>query len=373
MKQRLSELWHWLRPWLPYILALLPVMIFRDFTPQNELRYLTIADEALRDGHFWSFTLEGEPYADKPPFYIWLVMLFRWLLGTHVPVVICLFSLLPALGILYIMHRWTSTELKRPLDAQLCQWILATLGLQLGLAVFARMDMLMSFFIVWALSDYWHRRQGWRFGVLLFMALFTKGPFGILIPLIATVVWMVVSGDYRTWLKMWGFRTWLVLLLGCAGWFSMTYLEGGLDYINNMLFHQTVDRAVNAFHHQRPFWFYLVHIWYTALPWGPLCLVGIGSWIYSAVKVHKSLHDLQSYFCVAFLSTFVMLSCVSGKLDVYLLPAYAFLAYGGLMQAMQWKGFTEKWRSGLIRACQILMGIIFVAGLCLPFYQQYIH
>ena len=33
-----------------FLLALLPVMILRDFTPSNELRYLSIADEALRDG-----------------------------------------------------------------------------------------------------------------------------------------------------------------------------------------------------------------------------------------------------------------------------------------------------------------------------------
>ena len=54
---------------------MLPVMILRDFTPSNELRYLSIADEALRDGHLFAFTNQGEPYADKPPLYIWIVML----------------------------------------------------------------------------------------------------------------------------------------------------------------------------------------------------------------------------------------------------------------------------------------------------------
>ena len=56
-----------LSPYIPYVLALVPVMLFREFTPRNELRYLTIVDEALRDSHFWSFTFEGEPkiYSEK--------------------------------------------------------------------------------------------------------------------------------------------------------------------------------------------------------------------------------------------------------------------------------------------------------------------
>lgn len=48
-------------------IALLPVLMLRDFTPDNELRYLSIADEALRDHTFFTFTNHGVPYADKPP------------------------------------------------------------------------------------------------------------------------------------------------------------------------------------------------------------------------------------------------------------------------------------------------------------------
>lgn len=367
MKQKLIDIFQWLRPWLPFILALVPVMLFRDFTPRNELRYLTIADEALHDGHFWSFTFEGEPYADKPPFYLWLVMLSRWVFGCHVPLVICLFSLIPAMGILYIMDKWTRPVFSNTSDARLCQWIMATLGLQLGLAVFARMDMLMSLFIVGALYLYWQQRRGWLFGAMLFLALFSKGPFGILIPLVTTLVWAVVSRDWRTWLQMWSWRTWLILLVASSGWFAMVYHEGGADYLNNMLFHQTVDRAVEAFHHKRPWWFYLVHIWYTALPWGPLCLVGVGQWLYRTIRSKSVPLDMQSFFTIIFLATLIMLSCVSGKLDVYLLPAYPFLAYAGMLQMLHSSGFSLKWRNGLLRACHVLMWIIFIAGLALPF------
>ena len=372
MKQQLNNFWLWLRPWFPYILALVPVMLFREFSARNELRYLTIVDEALADGHWWSFTWNGEPYADKPPFYFWLLMLSRILFGQHIPFVICLFSLIPALGILRIMERWTHQVWNSASDARLVQWMLATMGLQLGLAVFARMDMLMSFFIVWALYVYWNRGSSWLFGALLFMALFSKGPLGVLIPLLATSVWMAWSRDWHQWLQMWSWRAWSVMLVGCVAWFGMAYAEGGSDYLNNMLFHQTVDRAVTAFHHQRPWWFYLVHIWYTALLWGPLCMVGIGQWLYRTIRCRAFCTDLQSFFCLIFLCTLLLLSCLSGKLDVYLLPAYPFLAYGGMMQVMTWTNFSAAWRRGLLRACYVLMGIIFVAGCLLPWLQSYL-
>ena len=52
-------------------LAVLPVILLRDFTPANELRYLSLAEEALREHRWWAFTNQGEVFADKPPLYLW--------------------------------------------------------------------------------------------------------------------------------------------------------------------------------------------------------------------------------------------------------------------------------------------------------------
>ena len=52
---------------------MLPVLAMRDITPDNELRYFSIADEALRNGAVWCFHNHGEIYADKPPLYLSLI------------------------------------------------------------------------------------------------------------------------------------------------------------------------------------------------------------------------------------------------------------------------------------------------------------
>ena len=52
--------------WMLFIfICLIPISALRDFTPANELRYISIADEAIRNGHWFMLTNNGEPYSDK--------------------------------------------------------------------------------------------------------------------------------------------------------------------------------------------------------------------------------------------------------------------------------------------------------------------
>lgn len=135
--------------WFIIILAFLPILIFRDFTLTNEGRYLIIADEAIRSGNFFSFTLHGEPYADKPPFYLWLVMLCRWISGGHHMILLSLLSFIPACAITAIMLSWTNnlfSEQKR----KTATLMLMTTAYFAAAALVVRMDMLMVLFIVLA-------------------------------------------------------------------------------------------------------------------------------------------------------------------------------------------------------------------------------
>lgn len=71
------------RLYILVLLAFVPLMLLRDVTPNNELRYLSIADEAIRNGTLFAFTNHGLPYADKPPLYFWLLMAGKALFGRH--------------------------------------------------------------------------------------------------------------------------------------------------------------------------------------------------------------------------------------------------------------------------------------------------
>lgn len=318
------------------LIAVLPIIIFRDFTPSNELRYLSIADESLSTGRWWAFTNHGLPYADKPPLYLWCVMLGRWLFGAHYMWFYALFSIIPAFLIAAIMFRWTRDQLDADFRTA-ALLMLFTCGLFAGMVFTLRMDMLMTMFIVFALYRFRKLVRpdvspslGSRllFALWIFLAVFSKGPMGILIPLLATTVWLFLTRRMSLWTRAWGWPTWILLIVLCAGWFGAVYAEGGSEYLDNLLVHQTVGRAVNSFHHKRPVWYYLVSLTYTTQPWTFLIF---GSVVYGIRKYRRADDSLAAYFLVIILSTFVLLSVISSKLQVYMLPAYPFMVYLAVM------------------------------------------
>lgn len=321
---------------LMVLVAVLPIIIFRDFTPSNELRYLSIADESMQTGRWWAFTNHGVPYADKPPLYLWCIILGKWLFGSHMMWFYSLFSIVPAFVIAAVMFRWTRDELAPEFQTS-ALLMLFTCGLFAGMVFTLRMDMLMTMFIVLAFRSF--RRlemsehkpplgQRLLFSLWIFLAVFSKGPMGILIPLLATTVWLLLTRRMNLWTRAWGWPTWTLLILLCAGWFGAVYAEGGTEYLDNLLVHQTVGRAVNSFHHKRPFWYYLVSLTYTTQPWTFLIF---GAIVYGIRKYRRADASLFSYFLVIVLSTFVLLSVISSKLQVYMLPAYPFMVYMAVM------------------------------------------
>ena len=317
---------------LMVLVAVLPIIIFRDFTPSNELRYLSIADESLATGRWWAFTNHGVPYADKPPLYLWCVILGKWLFGSHMMWFYSLFSIVPAFVIAAVMYRWTREELDPEFQTS-ALLMLFSCGLFAGMVFTLRMDMLMTMFIVLALRSFRQLERseekppvGQRllFALWIFLAVFSKGPMGILIPLLATTVWLLLTRRMRLWTRAWGWPTWTLLILLCAGWFGAVYAEGGTEYLDNLLVHQTVGRAVNSFHHKRPFWYYLVSLTYTTQPWTFLIL---GAIVYGIRRYRPAEASLFNYFLVIILVTFVLLSVISSKLQVYMLPAYPFMVW----------------------------------------------
>lgn len=317
------------------MLMLLPVFLLRDYTVDNELRYLSIVDEALRDGTLFAFHNHGAAYADKPPLYFWFMMAFRSLTGAHYMALIGLLTVIPAIVIMYIMNRWcfgrgaSATRIAPPMLA------LLTCVMFAGGTVVLRMDMMMTMFIVLALYTFWkiYSQSGGKadrflLPVWIFLAVFSKGAVGILMPLTVIIAFLAVERKLGTTGRYLGWRTWGIIAALTAVWFAAVYMEGGSSYLDNLLFKQTVGRGVNSFHHKEPVWYYLRTIWYSAAPWSLFVAV----MFVKTVARRDTRHDpLLQFLTVTTVATFVVMSLVSSKIDIYLLPIYPFFIYAAFM------------------------------------------
>lgn len=369
--------WHRYGVYILFIIAVLPVLCLRDFTPANELRYVSIAHDALRDGNIFTFTNQGSYYSDKPPLYLWIVMGAYRLCGVDCMWLVGLFSLIPALFITEISIRLCGKALPVKMRPA-ARVMLLTSTLFLSMTFTLRMDMLMTLWILLAVRSMLNiyrnhgnlRAQQWLVGIYVFLALFTKGPMGVIIPLVGLIGFLITTGRIAQFGRYWGWRCWVPLIVLSLLWWGAAWLEGGNEYINALLFHQTVDRAVNAFHHKRPFYYYLINIWWCLAPWSLWVIAMLFRRIFGMRGV-GSYSDTEDMYMSLFFLTFIILSCLSGKLPVYLLPIMPFAVIGAFMASQERSRGWERFLIALPGTALGLAGIAMAVGIWLPkIYQQ---
>lgn len=131
-------------------------------------------------------------------------------------------------------------------------------------------------------------------------------------------------------------------LLVPALWLGAIYLEtGSYDFIlNSLLKTQVLERAVDTFHHKEPWHYYLLRFPLMLLPWFILVfflpwkkLVGKDNREALAASRRPEKEGIAYLWCMG-VSALAMLSLLSGKILIYLLPvlpAFAILAARGVL------------------------------------------
>lgn len=335
--------------------ALAPMAFMRDFSAANELRYLSIADEAIAHHHYFVMSDQGIPYADKPPLYLWLVMLCRLIAGKHSMPLLYMLSFLPACVIVDTMDKWLRKalpdrfSLRERIGAAL---MLATAGLFLELCFFIRMDTLMTMFIVLALYAF-REEKPWAFAIFTFLGVFTKGLAG-LIPVVTVLVLCLVQRQGRRLLRFVGWKFLVVAICGCAFWFGGIWIEGGTPYLRDLLVHQTYGRVVEAFDHSEPWWFFLPVIWEVMSPYSLLAIPAVA---FSFIRRDARTED-ERILALAMVVALVLMSLSRSKLPIYLVPLIPFAVYTVplVLKRSAWRPW---WRVGLIipAVAGILMGL----------------
>ena len=253
-------------------LLVLPGLGRRDLWNPDEARYAEVAREMLAGGDLVVPHLNGEIYTQKPPLFFWSIALAGTLGGglneftARLPVALAGVGTL--LLVFAIGHRLFGRR-----AALLAAAAFITCAEVFWHSRFGQIDMLLTF---WVTLEVWLWLSAWRedrpaLSLAAFavagVATITKGPVGLLPPLLSLLAFFALTRQWRAMRRLWIGRGLLVWAAVVLAWLVPVSLSAGREYVEHIVFTQNVTRYADPWHHHQPWYYYLTVIPAEFFPW----------------------------------------------------------------------------------------------------------
>ncbi len=387
MKTTVSRIWTILEdhPWLTMIVGVFAQTWFslsnRALWFSDEVRYANAYQNLVQNGKWMVLSLNGQPYPDKPPIYFWFLWLLDKCTPADMPTVFFLGAALSGLFFLasaYVLARVIGLNKTVSLSGVL---ILLSTFLLAGLFHYSRMDLMFSAFIVLShaclFKAFKEEKQGlWPLYAFLLagLATLTKGPLGFIFPLLTCVIYLLWKGEIRKFFTRQMLLGLVAMLAMLAAWVGGVILAEGPTFLTDtVLGKHVIQRATKTFHHAEPFYYYIVAFPLAWLPWTLFAFVApvkrlVSPKLWGEIWASRREAGAGTFLWIMFISIFVFLSSLSGKVLIYILPMFPPLAFliGDAMTRLDEKRTVRFWT--LIGGLWCVLGVgLIVAGDLLPF------
>jgi len=345
-----------------------------DFYTKGEPREASVAVSMI-DKNQW---ILPEVYADeiayKPPLMHWLTAVFSLPGGKVTPFTSRLPSALAFLGLIVCSFMFFGRNL-RIQEAFLAALILLTAFETHRSAMTARVDMLLTFLIVLALTLLfrWEEEKKlsgfpWSIPLVMSLAVLTKGPVGVVLPLLVFGIYLLVL-RYNVW-KIVGKLVTVALpaLILPLIWYFLAYQKSGKEFLDLVLAENfgrfwTIDNLNVAYDlgHKGGWWYNWASLAGGFIPWTLLLVIslfglsykrfpGIGTWWKRFIQQEK----IKLFSALAAVVIFLFYSLPMSKRSVYLMPAYPFIA----VFIAQYVLYLTEYKAKIVRIFAIFIGAV---------------
>jgi 4-amino-4-deoxy-L-arabinose transferase-like glycosyltransferase len=285
------------------------------------------AREMVVDGQWLVSHINGQVNTHKPPFFFWLIALLSLPFGKVYSLTARLPSALASLGTVAMtlrIGRRSSSER----TAVLAAFVLATSYLFWDKARSVQTDAVLccliwvalSAFETWRSGDLDGRRAGliiWAAGAL---AVLTKGPVGLLLPLGIVVATLAVDREIRRYRELAPITGPLLFAAICSAWIVATMLWGPAEYsVWGALKEHFVDRGIHGMHHAQPWWYYAKVMPPQLMPWTFLVPGAL-------VLAWRRRDRTDRFLLVTVIFIVLFFSISTEKRTLYVLPAFPAFA-----------------------------------------------
>jgi 4-amino-4-deoxy-L-arabinose transferase-like glycosyltransferase len=334
----------------------------RDLFVGDETKYSKVVRE-MRAGSFFLPTLEGSPFTHKPPLHFWVVGLLTHVFGVYSTWSFVLPSLLGFVALLFLVAkiaRETDPD-RAAIAAPLSAFVCGTSVMIWGSAQTARMDLeftallALGALLVRRFLDRDDRRALLLAGLAYGVATIVKGPMA---PVMAIALLLFEWLRHRKLPRGPYFGALGLMALIPILWLVPSLMLGGSAFAQEIFYKQTVRRAVGAWVHKAPPWFYVTHAPGTLFPWFLLFVI-------SVVAVYRMRDERAKFFISWVLSVFVPYTLLSSKLDVYMMamvPPVALLIGRFVTMNSDSDSVLRRWGHRFNLIMIALLALIGVAG-----------
>jgi 4-amino-4-deoxy-L-arabinose transferase-like glycosyltransferase len=302
--------------WLLLAVLWFGTLGIRPLYKADESRYAEISREMVESGDWVTPRLNGFKYFEKPPLQYWTTAALFSLLGEKDWVARLWTALIGFAGIALTLY--AGNRLFGPPAGLYAAAILAGSPLYVLLGQVNTLDMSVSVFLAAAVFAFALGRM-MLFWAACALAVLSKGLIGIVLPIAAVGLYMLVRRDWSIVRRIRPLAGGLLFLAITAPWFIAVSMANA-EFAHFFFVQEHFQRFTTKMHHRvQPAWYFV-----------PVLLAGMAPWLAplgrAAARVFRERTDAELLLWIWALVVFVFFSASGSKLPAYILPIFPALA-----------------------------------------------
>ncbi|MDD2679368.1 MAG: glycosyltransferase family 39 protein [Candidatus Omnitrophica bacterium] len=301
-----------------------------SLTNPDEVFYLQTAKEMAQQDTWITPYLFGQPQFEKPIFLYWMLRASIGIFGNTPFAARLPAAFIAILGVVAV-YLLSLIGFKDDKKAFFSGLVLISCGFYIGLARSVFTDMIFSVFILFALlSFYWGytypSRKG--AGLILFsvscaLAVLTKGPLGLLIPLLVILAFLFIKKELR--FLCCGYSLWGLLVFSAIAlpWYILMEAKYGASFNREFFYNDHFVRLIKAEHPGNDTWyFYPMTLIGPMFPWSLYTLIAL---VYLARGIRRGMDTFTLFLGVWIAAVLLIFQFAHSKLTSYIFPLFPAL------------------------------------------------
>ena len=347
---------------IPWMLILLGIVFFIPFLGNvhlfdwDEINFAESSREMIVSGNYSRVMIGFKPFWEKPPLFFWMQAGAMHVFGVNefaARLPNAIFGVISLLTLFYMGKKERDEQFGLIWALMYLASILPHMYFKSGI-----IDPVFNYFIFTGIYFIYRTletdKDGIRYaayaGVLIGVAVLTKGPVGLLIPILAFVA-MVIINKFRLLPSLREFLLLaLMVLITSSAWYGMEIVNNGPWFLVEFLKYQVELFSKPVADHQQPFYYHFVVVLIGCFP---MSVFALGSFS------KKSITDrFAQWMMVLFWTVMILFTIVTTKIVHYSSLAYlplSFLATSYLVE----KTRSKKALPGWMLAFYLFLGGVF--------------